>query len=57
MKGSEEANILFSSCAGCDGYRITLGADCNSQSYISQEGGETGQEKYQVCRKVQMESD
>ena len=50
MKGSEEANILFSSCQGCDGYRITLGANCNSQSYISQEGGESGQRIYDVRR-------
>ena len=48
VKGSGEANILFSSCQGCDGYRITLGANCNSQSYITQDGGEDDQRIYQV---------
>ena len=50
VQGSEEANILFSSCLGCDGYRIILGANRNSQSYISQEKGEIDQEKYQERR-------
>merc|ERR1719336_3335680 len=37
VKGDRDANIMFSPCDGCDGYRILLGGWGNYQSFIREE--------------------
>ena len=44
MKGDRDANIMFSPCDGCDGYRILLGGWDNYQSFIREEGLESDEE-------------
>ena len=44
MKGDRDANIMFSPCDGCDGYRILLGGWDNYQSFIREEGLESNEE-------------
>jgi len=44
VKGDRDANIMFSPCDGCDGYRILLGGWNNYQSFIREEGLESNEE-------------
>ena len=44
VKGDRDANIMFSPCDGCDGYRILLGGWGNYQSFIREEGLESNEE-------------
>ena len=44
VKGDRDANIMFSPCDGCDGYRILLGGWDNYQSFIREEGLESNEE-------------
>ena len=34
VKGDRDANIMFSSCDGCDGYRVLIGGWANQKSFI-----------------------
>ena len=44
MKGDRDANIMFSPCDDCDGYRILLGGWGNNQTFIREEGLESNDE-------------
>merc|ERR1719336_942640 len=44
VKGDRDANIMFSPCDGCDGYRILLGGWDNYKSFIREEGLESNEE-------------
>jgi len=44
VKGDRDANIMFSPCDGCDGYRILLGGWGNYKSFIREEGLESNEE-------------
>ena len=48
VKGDRDANIMFSPCDGCDGYRILLGGWDNYKSVISEEGGDQSNDQYVV---------
>merc|ERR1712029_229334 len=48
VKGDRDANIMFSPCDGCGGYRILLGGWDNYKSFISEEGGDQSNDQYVV---------
>ena len=40
MKGDRDANIMFSPCDGCQGYRVLIGGWANTKSFIRDIGND-----------------
>jgi len=40
VKGDRDANIMFTPCDGCDGYRVLIGGWANQQSFIRDEAND-----------------
>ena len=40
VKGDRDANIMFTPCDGCDGYRVLIGGWGNQQSFIRDEAND-----------------